>query len=315
VGCVEAAVIAGRMVARSITGADIMVPGDGNSDQIPIPISALPLLEGLRKLKESAAGGAGSMDAYCMTFMVQKQTAQNMLARGLHIVPTDLDKDGLRPIVLLFTRQRHVRPGFVPFGGINYHELIVMVPFVQRDDMNAPMGGPFSYMPSLVLDEWLPVALGVNLYGLNKRLGRIDSKGGSFDVSCDLGEVRGWLESSGLPGRIEDHKELQGICGLVERPFIALSTKGMWIYSQLDFCLDTAEFQPVTGALRSSGSIFPASYSPGDRPQHNPWFRFSTHWRLSLPFVNGRPQHKILPKDIADFAQIVRTRSRTGLWR
>ena len=141
-----------------------------------ISFSALPLLQVLRKLKDHTAGGAGQMDAYCVTILAVKKDVQAMLPPGLSLMSTDLDTDLERPVVLLFTRQSHVRPGFVAFGGINYHEFIEIIPNVCRDDLDAPGGGPFSYMPYLVLDQFLPVLLGVNLYGYNKRLGRIANK-------------------------------------------------------------------------------------------------------------------------------------------
>lgn len=307
-GCVEAAVIAGRMVARSITGANIMITGDGNSNQPLIPFSALPLLQVLRKLKDHTAGGAGQMDAYCVTILAVKKDVQAMLPPGLSLMSTDLDTDLERPVVLLFTRQSHVRPGFVAFGGINYHEFIEIIPNVCRDDLDAPGGGPFSYMPYLVLDQFLPVLLGVNLYGYNKRLGRIADKGGSFDVQCDLGQIRTWLKSSDLPGGIDDNDDLRTVCDLVEHPLISINSTGTWIYSRLDYCLDTAEFQPIDGSVVITDPFIPNGGTPLKyAPSAIPWFRFSTHWTLTLPLVADRSKRSVVPSDVQDFARALRS--------
>ena len=56
-------------------------------------------------------------------------------------------------------------------------------------------------MPYLFLDEIAPVWIGVNLYGFNKRLARITSDRGSFEVQCDLGEMSTDFSKNGLPGR------------------------------------------------------------------------------------------------------------------
>src|SRR5271156_981295 len=67
-GCIEAAIIAGRMAARAITESDMTIPGDGsNSGDFSIPIGALPLISAADKLKSGAAGGVGAVDAYCVT--------------------------------------------------------------------------------------------------------------------------------------------------------------------------------------------------------------------------------------------------------
>jgi hypothetical protein len=285
-----------------------MITGDGNSNQPLIPFSALPLLQALRKLKDHTAGGAGLMDAYCATILADKDDVQAMLPPGLSLMSTDLDTADERPIILLFTRQRHVRPGFVPFGGINYHEFVEIIPNVNRDDLGAPGGGPFSFMPYLVLDQLMPVILGVNLYGYNKRLGRIAEKGGSFDIQCDLGQIRTWLKPSDLPGGIDDNDDLRVVCDLVEHPLISINSTGTWIYSRLDYCLDTAEFQPLDGSVVITDPFIPNGGKPLKyNPSAIPWFRFSTHWTLTIPLVADRSTRSVVPPDVQDFARVLRS--------
>lgn len=314
-GCIEAAVIAGRMVARAITGANMMVTGDGNPNDNPLPISALPLVNTLRKVKEHTAGGVGLMEAYCATVILPSGQVAELLPPGLELMSTNLDDSGKRPIVFLLTRQRNVRPGFVPFGGIHYYEFIEVIPRVRRRGQHTTSGGPFCYMPYLVLDDMLPVMLGVSLYGYNKRLGRISSSGGSFDIHSDLGQVSSWLQPSDLPGDRDDIG-VGAICKLVEHPFVS-QRSGDWIFSYLDFCLDTAEFQRVTGSLR----VAPAFVrDPGDKAvtfgpaQSTPWFRFSTHWTLSIPFAAHRSSRPVVSQDLRDFAARQNARGPSGFF-
>jgi uncharacterized protein with NAD-binding domain and iron-sulfur cluster len=304
-GCIEAAVIAGRMAARAITGANMAIPGDGNSSDFPVPISALPLINAARKLRDRISGGIGQMDAYCATIYADNDYVSRMLPPGLHLVPvTDAPQDQ-HPIVLLFTRQRNVRPGFVPFGGINYHEFIEIIPYVEHDDRDAPTGGPFSYMPYLLLDNLLPVMVGVNLYGFPKRLARISSREGSFDIHGDLGAIRAQFHDEGLPGVAGDFPEIQPICELVEHPLISQSAD-TWIYSYLDFCLETADFQRAGGAIVIGDPLVPTKLKGNARREHYksdgvPWFRFSTKWTLSVPLTGVQGSPKILPDDLQRF--------------
>ena len=105
------------------------IPGYGNSGKIPVPITLLPIINLLKQLKTGVAGGVGSMEAYCVTIWRDPKYVAKLLPPGLHLdPPSDLrppsNSCGSQPIVFLFSRQRNVRPGFVPFGGMRYHEII-----------------------------------------------------------------------------------------------------------------------------------------------------------------------------------------------
>ena len=50
-GCIEAAIMSGRAAAKTITGGNMFIPGFGNSGNIPIPISLLPVANLLKQLK------------------------------------------------------------------------------------------------------------------------------------------------------------------------------------------------------------------------------------------------------------------------
>ena len=294
-GCIEAAVIAGRMTARAITEADMTIPGDGNSGQFSLPIGALPLVNVVDKLKSVAAGGLGEIDAYCATIPASIKFVQSKLPDGLRLIPPS--KWGKwHPIVLLFGRQRHVRPGFLPLGGINYHEFLECIPNVVRCDTYAPAGGPFTYMPYLLLDQPLAVAVGINLYGFNKRFARISSKDGAFVMRGDLGEIRANFYRHGLPGTFDKISSISRCLKFLGQPFISQKPTGEWVYSYMDYRLDSATFQPVHGEIEinppffeDKGALSSKTFEGANYAAENiVWFRFSSSWRLSMPITSGQ---------------------------
>jgi uncharacterized protein with NAD-binding domain and iron-sulfur cluster len=320
-GCIEAAVMSGRAAARAITGANMSIPGYGNSGRIPVPITLLPIVNLLKQLKTGVAGGVGSMEGYCVTIWRKPGDVAKLLPPGLVLdPPLDLDpppdSKGMLPIVLLFCRQKNVRPGFVPFGGVRYHEIIELIPFVQRDSTDAPSGGPFSYMPYLFLDEIAPVWIGANLYGFNKRLARIASDGGSFELQCNIGEISTNFSEKGLPGRAPRFSRLKTARQLFENPFISLTTNGVFVYSHLDFCFDAATFQGVSGEVRLGAPFDPSHSPPATLPVHSIHdhdfgaFRFQTNWTLSMPLSMGSEPAGVVPSDLQAFAANLLSRRR-----
>ena len=130
-GCIEAAVMSGRAAARAITGGNMIIPGFGNSGKIPTPITLLPIVNLLKQLKTGVAGGVGSMEGYCFTIWPEPSNVEKLLPPGLSLdAPPGAPWGSTHPIVFLFCRQKNVRPGFVPFGGMRYHEVIQLIPFV-----------------------------------------------------------------------------------------------------------------------------------------------------------------------------------------
>jgi hypothetical protein len=206
--------------------------------------------------------------------------------------------------VFLFCRQKNVRPGFVPFGGMRYHEIIVLIPFVKQDDLDAPAGGPFSYMPHLFLDGVAPVWIGVNLYGFNKRIARITSDRGSFQLKSDLGDMGTNFLEKGLPGRSTRFSRLNKICQLLDRPLIARTANEVFVYSYLDFRFDTATFQGVSGEVDLGASFDPTRTTTVSSIVDHDYgaFRFQTSWNLSMPFSAGTEAGSVVPPDLHAFA-------------
>jgi uncharacterized protein with NAD-binding domain and iron-sulfur cluster len=299
-GCIEAAVIAGRMAARAITESDMYISGDESSNIFSLPVGALPLINAADKLKSAAAGGVGTMEAYCATISVSVDYAKSKLPAGLDLVTPRDWPDG-HPIILVFTRQRHVRPGFAPFGGLNYNEFMEVIPCVKRCDTDAPKGGPFSYMPYLLLDQPLAVLVGTNLYGFNKRLARISSRDGAFVIRSDLGEIRASFEELDLPGTFNDgdFQTIDSNRKLLELPLISQMPTGEWIYSYLDYRLDSATCQLIAGQIKIGDPFAPPNVYV---PEKIDWFQFSTTWRLSIPLTSGQVSDSSAPTQLRNAA-------------
>ena len=294
-GCIEAAVIAGRMTARAITEADMTITGDGNSGEFSLPIGALPLVNVVDKLKTVAAGGLGAIDAYCATIPASINFVQSKLPDGLRLVPPSQWCDW-HPIILVFSRQRHVRPGFLPLGGLNYYEFLELIPNVERCDLYAPTGGPFTYMPYLLLDQPLAVAVGINLYGFNKRMARISAEEGAFVIRGDLSEIETDFHGRGLPGTIDKITTIASCRRFLGQPLISQKPTGEWVYSYLDYRLDSATYQQIHGEIEigppfvaDQGVICSENYKTAAYdPLKIAWYRFSSSWRLSMPLTSGQ---------------------------
>jgi uncharacterized protein with NAD-binding domain and iron-sulfur cluster len=307
-GCIEAAVMAGRAAAQSITGARMTIPGN-DPDGTLLPMSLLPLIGVGHKLKRTIAGGIGSMDAHCAVIDADPAHLKHMLPPGLILVPPRSWKK--HKLIFLFGRQRNVRPGFVPLGGMNYHEFVELIPYVMREDGKNPAGGPFSYMPHLLLDQLAPVLIGVSLYGYKKRLAHISSEAGAFDIRSDLGTARALFSTVGMPGSSSDFKNLHNLCAILRQPLVSRAPTGAWIYSRLEFAFDLAVFQPVVGeAVIDPGIVWSDDGKPKGYKFHSisndPFgaFRMSADWSLSLPLSAGNLSDHPVPPDLRRFASI-----------
>jgi hypothetical protein len=256
------------------------------------------VLGAIDKLKSAAAGGVGVIDAYFMTIPVLAGYAQGLLPQGLSLI-SDPYFPEFHPLVLMFGRQRNVRPGFAPFGGISYHEFAQIVPFVDRDDADRPSGAPFSYMPRLLLDDRLAVTIGEKVYGFNKRMARISAQGGNFAISGDFGEIRAKFQRKDLPGKIGDFAEIEDYTQVFKQPLISRRQDGEWIYSFLHYDIPQAVFQLANATIAAPDVILPNAMLArlpelrglGMRVSF-PWYWFSANWRISIPFTSGQLSEK-----------------------
>jgi uncharacterized protein with NAD-binding domain and iron-sulfur cluster len=305
-GCVEQAVLGGRAAARAITGVDMNSQYDsdfGSQTASGGPsIEALGVLNLLPNIRRAGIAGVGFADACCVVGYLPRAEVAAMLPLGLqlHPRPPTPTPAGYWPLALMFVRQRDVRPGLAPpLGGLRYNEFVVAVPSVLHKDRQ-PFQGPFCYMPTILLDSLAPLLIGAGFYGLKKRSARISAYADSFDIRFDEGELSAVFANADLPGKIQDFPMLASIRKLLEQVIIGETSTGSWVYCYLDHNLDAAEFQPISGRVKSQGrrnfelqvtglpTQSAAAAAGGAGPIPTPvGFRLLTDWKLTYPISRG----------------------------
>ena len=81
-GCLEAAVIGGRMAARAITEGDMAIPGDGNFGSFFRCRSGLcRSCRRTDRFKTAASGGVGKIEAYCCDHLGRPRSGRSVCCR------------------------------------------------------------------------------------------------------------------------------------------------------------------------------------------------------------------------------------------
>jgi hypothetical protein len=135
------------------------------NDDGPISPALAALLSNLPDLTRLVLAGVGRVEACCIVDYVRPAVIEKMLPPGLSLKLPKAKPPEALPICLVFSEQRQVRPGFVPFGGISYMEFSIIFHDVYNLDTNDDYNGPFVYMPRMLLNSLPPVAVGVVGYG------------------------------------------------------------------------------------------------------------------------------------------------------
>ena len=255
------------------------------------------------KLKSLAAGGLGSIDAYCATIPASIRFVQSKLPDGLRLIPPSKwaemasDRAAYSAARVMSAR---VSSRLAASTITSFSNAFPMSPVA------TPTRPPAVLSPTcltLLLDQPLAVAVGINLYGFNKRTARISSKDGAFVVRGDLSEIRANFYGHGLPGTADKTSSISGCSRFLGQPFISQKPTGEWVYSYLDYRLESATYQRVHGVI-DIGEPFvdksnPVVYKDGllhsgtlevapFEAEHIVWFRFSSQWRLSMPLTSGQ---------------------------
>jgi uncharacterized protein with NAD-binding domain and iron-sulfur cluster len=299
-GCIEQAVLGGRAAARAITGVNMngLYDNDRNwDDDTPVSPAVAALLSNLPDLTRLALAGIGTVEACCIVQYVTTKLIKAMLPSGLTLGPPAGSLDTV-PICLVFAKQRNVRPGFLPFGGIGYLEFAIVFNNVYNHDTADDYKGPFVYMPRLLLNSFPPVAIGVAGYGFNKRLARIRQVGDSFDIQNDEGEISARFENASLLGQIGNFPALSIVKAILDQPVISETSDGGWITSQLDYHMDVADFQALQGHCSIKQGPYESDFDFIPAPPRAPkgalplpqiayGFRMVTNWDITLPMRIG----------------------------
>ena len=326
-GCIEQAVLGGRAAARAITGVDMNSAYDNDrnwGDDGPMPVALAALLSNMPKMTRLALAGVGTVNACCIIDYPKSDNVQAMLPPNLTLAvykgkAADEIEPVPVPVALVFSRQKNVRPGFVPFGGLSYLEFAIVVPYVFDTDPDPTYHGPYCYMPKLLLHSVPPILVGVGAYGFKKHLAKIHAVGNSFDIRNDEGAISAKFDDASLLGRMDDFPNLQDAYGMLLQPIISETSKGDSIYSILDYHLQNAEFQSLGGKVRIKQGVYERVFCfdgvpvPKEAlPKNTPYgFRMVTNWDLTLPMRVGEHEG-LLPVDTKRFASAMTNRLFAG---
>jgi hypothetical protein len=218
-----------------------------------------------------------------------------MMPGRLELAPQTMTPAETHPLVLLFGHHFDVRPNFLPFGGMTYHELVTAIPFVRwRDAGRDDYRGPFAYLPRLFLDEVLPTALGY-LYAYPKEIARIH--GGRRYTIRSLVKDRSILSGTFTPHGAErapaDEPNFEDVRPIFEMPFVGrYAPLGPYACSNLDFELERGELRPCTARVRIERPYLPGLSAGSyrlDGIDEAPLgaFELAVPWTLTPPFACG----------------------------
>lgn len=316
-GCIEASVMAGRAAAAAIAGVDIAMPNANDFDDVSLPTALLPAFDLLRKLATNAVAGTGEIEAFCVVQQRSRCDLEKLLPDGLTLykppppkstITTEHDgassetecktenapKEPPEPphnVVLIFARQRNVRPGPLPFGGTHYLEIAQLIPDVIHKNAPSLETVLFSYMPHLFVSSLAATLIGQNFYGFNKQIARIQDDNDSFSLRSSSGTIRTWFERDDVPGNIDTFPIIRDLRAKLDQPLVGVQPDGNFVYSMLKYGLGGAVVQPIKGKIAPSPlfaigdtgiEITPISKPPQKKDYWG--FRFVAPWTLSLPF-------------------------------
>ena len=272
-GCVEAAVMSGLRAASGITGIKPVIVGEQEVEAPPAdkPIFALP--QSFRAQNNawpwSSAFGTAKTLALNAIFTLPRDEVAAGLPDGMDLIDNPYSSGARHPVILMFSRQRDMRPNFAP-GGMNYLEFIYAIPFVCQKGRNGSDIRPLIYMPRLYLNKNFPVLIGKLGYGFEKQLARIsftkdpDTEGGParyFYVIEDAKDARPLISAEfnvdGPQGRATSYPHFDQTRLAYELPLVSRFPRGMNLFSFYDFSLGQAGIQAMTAQIRLHDEALP----------------------------------------------------------
>ena len=264
-GCVEAAAMSGLRAAYGLMGepaqiageaADPITPEPGKKEAADQSAYPAPVLRTLVPQNSnwpwSVAYGMAQTTGAAVTLPFPRDTVAAMLPAGLQLMPQTVTAADQHPVILLFARQRNVRPNLFPFG-MSYNEFICAVPWVRHTDPAMQDLPPLICPTVLYLNSLAPILLGVYGYGFNKIRTSITADGGSYIIrdQTDQSEI---IACSFAPDaaqtRPRDLPLFSTTWPAWEMPMVTRNKLGAWQYSVYDFSLAQARMQPVTMEIR-----------------------------------------------------------------
>ena len=233
-------------------------------------------LAGLPDTDASGGGspfeGVGTLDSHVVVLSLPIEVVRDLLPSGLELAPQIVTPTGKHPVFVLLSTD-HFEAWF---GNMDYHELMIGVPYTQLSDRSAPNRGPFIYMPRLYLDDPVPRRLGNLLYGFEKLEADIRCSATTYEVTDAAGRTlaRAEMQDLGTPAAPADFAGFEQVRQLFEQPtvsqalrivdpnaFYAKDDEGPFLCTTIQYAFGDpkATLQParikldITGALTPSG--------------------------------------------------------------
>jgi len=112
----------------------------------------------------SLTEGVGRIDARAVILLLPRAQVEPLLPAGLQLAPQPFAPPGRHPVFVLCAHDWFE----AWFGDMDYHEVMLGVPYVELVDPQSRHRGPFIWMPRLYLDHRTPRVLGNAIYGFEK---------------------------------------------------------------------------------------------------------------------------------------------------
>ncbi len=264
-GCVEAAAMSGLRAAAGLAGVPAVIvgePSDGSVTDVlrpgPTAPPMAPVLESLRPQNSSwpwsAAYGMAQTTGPLVMLRYPRERVQALLPEGLTLADQTMTGPGEHPVMLLFGRQRGVRPNMMPFG-MNYNEFIFSVPMVRHADPALADLPPMLFPVQLYLDNVLPIKLGIYGYGFPKKRAAMQVDATSYivrDLDTDEEIISCSFSHAGPKVAARDIPNFAHVRPAYETPMITRNLLGQWQYSVYDLSLGQALLQPLDLRIRIS---------------------------------------------------------------
>jgi len=247
--------------------------------------------------------GVGTIDSRVVVLGLPRAEVEKLLPLGLELAPQPLTFPDKHPVFVMFSHD-HFEAWF---GDMDYNEMMVAVPYVQRTAVQVANRGPFVYMPRLYLDDRTPKELGNLLYGFEKQLAEIANGPSEYQVRTSDGsqtiarasftEAGDALPPSQVPlfqsvRKVFDMPTISQALRIVdadafnERDFVSPFLCCTLTY---DFSDDTCTVQPLTANVEFTDALTPAGlptsplHVPSIETQVLGAFRMKAHQVVSLP--------------------------------
>ena len=264
-GCVEAAAMSGLRAAAGLAGivpdiagelADPPAPRPGAGTARRDPPYTAPVLPTLVPQNStwpwSVAYGMAQTTGAAVTLPFDRAVVAAMLPAGLELMPQSVTTPDQHPVILLFARQRNVRPNLFPFG-MNYNEFICAVPWVRHTDPALQDLPPLICPTLLYLDSLVPILLGVYGYGFNKIRAGITADASSYiirDADDQTEIIACQFTPAGPQSSPRNLAQFASTWPAWEQPMVTHNKLGHWQYSVYDFSLAQARMQPLSMEIR-----------------------------------------------------------------